>query len=37
VARLVASARRSRLRRTGHVADQGDAITRAVDILVSGV
>ena len=35
--RLVASVRRSSLRRAGSVADQGKAITRAVDILMSGV
>lgn len=35
--RLIASVRRSGLRRTGQVADQGEAITRAVDILLSGV
>jgi toxin CcdB len=35
--RLIAAVRRSRLRRTGRVADQGDLITRAVDILMAGV
>lgn len=35
--RLIASVRRSSLRRTGNVADQGDLITRAVDVLMSGV
>ena len=35
--RLVASVRRSSLRRAGNVADQGKAITRAVDVLMSGV
>jgi toxin CcdB len=35
--RLIASVRRSSLRRAGCVADQGEAITRAVDILMSGV
>lgn len=33
--RLIAAVRRSRLRRTGSVADQGDLITRAVDILTT--
>ncbi|WP_299846634.1 CcdB family protein [uncultured Paracoccus sp.] len=35
--RLIASVRRSRLRRSGTVADQGDLVTRAVDILMAGV
>lgn len=35
--RLIAAVRRDALRRTGSVADQGDAITRAVDILMAGV
>jgi toxin CcdB len=35
--RLIAAVRRSNLRRTGSVADQGDLITRAVDILMVGV
>jgi len=35
--RLIAAVRRSRLRRTGSVADQGDLITRAVDVLMAGV
>jgi toxin CcdB len=35
--RLIAAVRRSRLRRTGSVANQGDLITRAVDILMAGV
>ena len=35
--RLIAAVRRSSLRRTGSVADQGDLITRAVDILMAGV
>lgn len=35
--RLIAAVRRSTLRRTGSVADQGDHVTRAVDILMSGV
>ena len=35
--RLIASVRRSRLRRTGRVADQGDLIIRAMDVLMAGV
>jgi toxin CcdB len=35
--RLIASVRRSALHRTGSVADQGDLITRAVDVLMAGV
>jgi len=35
--RLIAAVRRARLTRSGTVADQGDAITRAVDILMAGV
>ncbi|MFX0547387.1 CcdB family protein [Roseovarius sp. S1116L3] len=35
--RLIASVRRSSLRRTGSVASQGDLIIRAVDILMAGV
>lgn len=35
--RLIAAVHRSGLRRTGRVADQGDDITRAVDILMGGV
>lgn len=35
--RLIGSVRRSAIRRTGHVADQGDMITRAVDVLMAGV
>jgi toxin CcdB len=35
--RLIASVRRSGLRRVGNVADLGDRITRAVDVLISGV
>ncbi len=34
--RLVAAVRRSKLRRVGSVADQGDRITRAVDVLMAG-
>lgn len=35
--RLIAAVRRSSLHRTGSVADQGDVITGAVDILMAGV
>jgi toxin CcdB len=35
--RLIAAVRRSSLRRNGNVADQGDLITRAVDVLMAGV
>lgn len=35
--RLIAGVRRSSLRRTGNVAEQGDLITRAVDVLMAGV
>ncbi len=35
--RLIAAVRRSKLRRTGNVADQGDRINRAVDVLMAGV
>ena len=35
--RLIAAVRRSNLRRTGSVADQGDLITRAADVLMAGV
>ena len=35
--RLIAAVRRPHLRRTGTVADQGDLITRAVDVLLAGV
>lgn len=35
--RLIAAVHRSSLRHTGNVADQGDCITRAVDILMGGV
>lgn len=35
--RLIAAVRRASLRRTGNVADQGDAVSRAVDVLMSGV
>lgn len=35
--RLIAAVRRSSLRRAGSVADQGNRITAAVDILMAGV
>ena len=35
--RLIAAVRRSKLRRVGNVADQGDRINRAVDVLMTGV
>jgi len=35
--RLIAAVRRSALHRTGSVSDQGDLITRAVDVLMAGV
>ena len=35
--RLIAAVRRTSLRRAGRVADQGDRINRAVDVLVAGV
>ncbi len=35
--RLIAAVRRSSVRRVGNVAEQGDLINRAVDILVAGV
>jgi toxin CcdB len=35
--RLIAAVRRSSLRRAGSVADQGDRIVRAVDVLMAGV
>lgn len=35
--RLIAAVRRSSLRRVGNVADQGDRINRAVDVLMAGV
>jgi len=35
--RLIVAVRRSALRLSGNVADQQDAITRAVDILMHGV
>ena len=35
--RLIGAVRRSALKRAGNVADQGDVITRAVDVLMTGV
>jgi toxin CcdB len=35
--RLIAAVRRSSLTRTGSVVDQGELITRAVDVLMAGV
>ncbi len=35
--RLIAAVRRTSLRRAGNVADQGDQINRAVDVLMAGV
>ncbi|MEP3438851.1 MAG: CcdB family protein [Hoeflea sp.] len=35
--RLIAAVRRSSLQRIGNAADQGDRITRAVDVLMAGV
>jgi toxin CcdB len=35
--RLIAAVRRSSLRRAGSVAEQGDRISRAVDVLMAGV
>jgi toxin CcdB len=35
--RLIAAVRRSSLRRVGNMADQGDRINRAVDVLMAGV
>ncbi len=35
--RMIAAVRRSALRRAGSVADQGDLVTRAVDVLMAGV
>lgn len=35
--RLKSAVRRSSLRRVGNVANQGDLITRAVDVLMAGV
>jgi toxin CcdB len=35
--RLIAAVRRTGLRRVGSVADQGDRINRAIDVLMAGV
>ena len=35
--RLIAGVRRSNLRRAGNLRDQGDLISRAVDILMAGI
>ena len=35
--RLIAAVRRAPLRRVGDVTDQGDLVTRAVDVLIAGV
>ena len=35
--RLIATVRRAGLRRVGTVADQGDLVTKAVDVLMAGV
>ena len=35
--RLIAAVRRTSLRRTGTVADQGNLVTKAVDVLLAGV
>lgn len=35
--RLIAAVRRSTLRRAGSLADQGDQINRAIDVLMAGV
>ena len=35
--RLIAAVRRTSLRRVGNVADQGDRIAHAVDVLMAGV
>ncbi|MEY3706176.1 MAG: hypothetical protein RL585_733, partial [Pseudomonadota bacterium] len=35
--RLIAAVRRTRVRRVGSVADQGDRIVRALDILMAGI
>jgi toxin CcdB len=34
---LMSALRRTSVRRTGNVADQGDRITRAIDVLMAGV
>ncbi|MFD0858892.1 CcdB family protein [Roseovarius aquimarinus] len=35
--RLISAVRRAGLRRVGTVADQGDTVTKAVDVLMAGV
>ena len=35
--RLIVAVQRSRLQRTGNVANQSDLITRAVDVLMAGI
>ena len=35
--RLISAVRRASVRPVGHVADQADAIRRAIDVLISGV
>ena len=35
--RLITAVKRTKLRWTGSVTDQGDQITRAIDVLMSGV
>lgn len=35
--RLIVAVRRASLRRTGNIAEQGDQITRAIDVLMAGV
>ncbi len=35
--RLIAAVRRSNLRRAGNIKDQSEPITRAIDVLISGI
>ena len=35
--RLIVAVQRSRMKHVGNVADQGDRITRAVDVLMGGI
>lgn len=35
--RLIVAVRRAALRKVGHIREQGDRVTRAVDILMSGL
>jgi toxin CcdB len=35
--RLIAAVRRSHLRRAGNIKDQSELITRAIDVLMSGI